>query len=79
MDEKGTEACGRCSVSTVIDAAGSGRDASADEEGTDRRNPFDGERIEVQEDELQSVVRHEVLAHRLKRRLDALATRLIYH
>lgn len=78
MDEKRTEACGRCSVSTVIDAAGSGRDVSADDEGTNRRDPFDGDRIEVREDELQSVVRHEVLARRLKVRLDALATRLIY-
>lgn len=78
MGEKRTEACGRCSVSTVIDAAGSGRDVSGDDEGTDRRNPFDGERIEVREEELQSVVRHEMLARRLKDRLDALATRLIY-
>lgn len=78
MDEKRTEACGRCSVSTVVDAAGSGSGGESDDLATGGGDPFDGERIEVQEDELRSVVRHEVLAGRLKDRLDALATRLIY-
>lgn len=73
MGGKDTEACGRCSVSTVVDAAGN----TADGEGT-AQNPFDGECIEVDEDDLRSVVRHEVLTQRIKGRLDDLATRLIY-
>lgn len=77
MGGKRTEACGRCSVSTVVDAAGSGRDGETDGEAGER-GPFDSERIELEEDELRSVVRHEVLARRVKDRLDAFATRLIY-
>lgn len=74
MGGKNTEACGRCSVSTVMDAAGSG-----DEEGeAGSRNPFEGERIELAEVELQRVVRHEVLVRRVKDRLDDIATRFIY-
>lgn len=77
MGGKRTEACGRCSVSTVVDAAGSDDGGEADGEagGID---PFDGERIELGEDELRSVVRHEVLARRVKDRLDEVATRFIF-
>jgi len=45
MTEKKTEACGRCSMSTVVDAA-------VDEEGND---PFGDERIEVDESEFSRV------------------------
>lgn len=73
MGGKRTEACGRCSVSTVVDAAGSG-----DGEDDDARNPFEGARIEIQEAELRRVVGHEVLVRRVKDRLDDLASRFIY-
>lgn len=75
MGGKRTEACGRCSVSTVMDATESDGDDAGD---ATAENPFDGERIELDEDQLQRVVRHEVLARRVKDRLDDLATRLIY-
>lgn len=45
MSEKKTEACGRCSMSTVVDAA-------VDEAGHD---PFGEERIEVDEGEFRRV------------------------
>lgn len=73
MGGKHTESCGRCSVSTVVDAAGNGDDDQG--AGSD---PFDGERIELDEDRLRSVVRHEVFVQRVESRLDDLATRLIY-
>jgi hypothetical protein len=66
------EACGRCSISTVLEA-------TDDEDGDGgAENPFKGGRIELDADEVRSVVRHEVLARRVKSRLDALATRLIF-
>jgi len=78
MGGKQTEACGRCSVTTVLDA----KEAVDDEEGADAesggQNPFDGERIELEERELTSVVRHEVAAGKLKSKLDRIATRVIY-
>lgn len=77
MGGKDVEACGRCSVTTAVDAAASG----GDDEGSDGAggvDPFDGERIEVEDDRLRSVVRHEVLSRRVKDRLDDLAMRLIY-
>lgn len=42
------------------------------------RDPFGGERIEVPEDELRTAAAPAVLAGRVKRRLDAYATRLTY-
>lgn len=76
MGGKQTEACGRCSVTTVIDAKDAvDGDEDAEEGG---RDPFDGERIELEERELTSVVRHEVAMGKLKRKLDGLATRIVY-
>jgi hypothetical protein len=69
MGGKESEACGRCSVSTVVDATDS-------EEGGE--NPFDGERIEVEESKMRSVVRHEVFAGRIKRKLNGFATRFMF-
>lgn len=66
MSEKKTEACGRCSITTVVDAADGDRDVLGEE------------RIEVDEDELRRVSAHYVAASRAKEWLDALGTRLIY-
>ena len=45
---KDTEACGRCSMTVVVDAV--------EEEGdAERENPFDDERIEVEEESLERV------------------------
>jgi hypothetical protein len=73
MDDKRTEACGRCSMSSVVAMA-------ADDEDGDRpgRNPFDGPRIEVPEDELRKASAPQVWLGRVKRRLDEVATRLTY-
>ncbi len=71
MDDKQTEACGRCSMTSVV---------SMTEEDGDRtgRNPFDDERIEVSESEMQTANRHVVWLGRLKHKLDEVATRLTY-
>ena len=71
MGGKEREACGRCSISTVLEATDEADDGGAE-------NPFEGERIELEADEVRSVVRHEVFARRVKARLDAIATRLIF-
>jgi hypothetical protein len=72
MGGKDREACGRCSISTVLEATEDGDGDGGAE------SPFEGERIELAADEVRSVVRHEVLARRVKARLDALASRLIF-
>jgi len=71
MDDKRTEACGRCSMSTVVSVANQDDNPSG-------RNPFDGARIEVPESELRPATAPQRLFGRLKRRLDDAATRLIY-
>lgn len=71
MGGKKSEACGRCSVSTVVDAADSDDEGGAE-------NPFEGERIEIEESEMRSVVRHEVFAGRVKARLNNFANRVIF-
>jgi hypothetical protein len=70
MGGKQKEACGRCSVTTVIDATEDGEEKA--------ENPFEGERIEIEESEMRSVVRHEVLASKVTDRLDAFASRLMF-
>ncbi|MCG1002771.1 MULTISPECIES: hypothetical protein [Halobacterium] len=47
-EQQPTEACGRCSMTTVVDAV----DANSDEGMAD---PFDGERIEVEESDVRRV------------------------
>lgn len=70
MGGKQKEACGRCTVTTVIDA-------TEDEEST-AENPFEGERIELEESEMRSVARHEVLAGKVTDRLDDFASQFIW-
>lgn len=66
MSEKKTEACGRCSITAVVDAAGSDRDVLGEE------------RIEVEEDQLRRTSLHHVAASRAKGWFDSLGERLIY-
>lgn len=73
MGGKQREACGRCSVSAVVDTVENSEDGEGG--GT---NPFDGERIELEESEMRSVVRHEVFVRKVKERLDDIAMRLTY-
>ncbi|QDX40305.1 hypothetical protein [Salarchaeum sp. JOR-1] len=60
------EACGRCAITTVTDAA----DADSD--------PYEGERIEVDEDDLRSVSGHVRTLAAVKERLNEWATRVTY-
>ena len=65
---KQREACGRCSMTSVVDM-------TDDESGAD---PFDGARIEVADAEARKASYPAVVLGRVKRRLDAAATRVIY-
>lgn len=67
-NESEAEACGRCSMTTVVDVAGTG----------DGADPYGDERIEVAEDEMRRVSPHVVAMGRLKERLNRLATKLTY-
>ena len=66
------EACGRCSMTSVVGVA------AESEDGPAGRNPFDGARIEVDDDELRSVSPHVVALGRLKERLDRWMTAATY-
>ncbi|WP_251341895.1 hypothetical protein [Haloplanus halophilus] len=70
MGGKDTETCGRCAMSSVVGVASEG-------DGESGRDPFAGARIEVDERQLRAVSPAAWLG-RVKRRLDALATRLTY-
>lgn len=61
------EACGRCTMTTVVDIS----------EGIGT-NPFEGDRIEVAEDELRAMSKHVVALGRVKDRLNRWATDLTY-
>ena len=71
--EKRTEACGRCSMSTVVDAV------SGDKPPEERaaHDPFGGERIEVDESEIRRVSPAGWLSD-TKQRLDEVARRIAY-
>jgi hypothetical protein len=73
MDDKRTEACGRCTMSSVVEMAASDEDGESG-----GRDPFDGPRIEVPESEMRKVARPQIWLGRVKRRLDEVATRLTY-
>ncbi|WP_135534998.1 hypothetical protein [Halostella pelagica] len=68
MDSDKSEACGRCSMTAVVGAT----------DGEGGHDPFDGDRIEVDDDEMRTVARPAILLSRVKRRLDEFATRLTY-
>lgn len=61
------EACGRCAMSSAM--------AVSEGSGT---NPFDGDRIELDEDEVRTVSQHAVLAGRIKQRLNDWAKSVTY-
>lgn len=63
------EACGRCAMSSVVSVAS--------EDGT-ARNPFDGDRIEVPEDELRAISKHVVVLGEMKDRINRWATDITY-
>ncbi|WP_264782369.1 hypothetical protein [Haladaptatus sp. T7] len=68
MGGKRTEACGRCGLSTVVDATSDG----------ETRDIYGDDRIEVSEDEMRSVSGHVELLGRAKDRLNAFAKRVTY-
>jgi len=71
MGGKESEACGRCSVSTAVDVAHT-------DEKEQPEQPFEGDRIEIEESTMRSVVRHEVFVGRVKDRLNQFAERVVF-
>lgn len=69
MAGKKVEACGRCSITTVVEVAGG-------DEGP--RDVFGDRRIEVEEGDLKRVSRHHLAASRVKDRLNDLGLRLTF-
>lgn len=63
------EACGRCSMTTVLDAT--------EDERSDR-DILEGERIELEDAELRRVSPHVVFLARFRRWLDDVGSRLAY-
>lgn len=72
MSETQTEACGRCSMSTVVDAVDDDEQAESAE-----RDPFGEKRIEIDDDQLRRVSPAAWMA-RLTTRLNELAQKLTY-
>jgi len=72
MDDNRTEACGRCSMTSVVSMTGE------DEPETGSRDPFGDARIELAESELRATSKPQIWLGRVKRRLDEVATRLTY-
>ncbi len=66
---KDTEACGRCSMTVVVDAA--------DDEDEEGRDPFGEDRIEVDEREMQRAS-PDAWVSRLSARIDDAVTRLAW-
>lgn len=68
MGGKDTEACGRCSMTSVVEMT---------EEG-EPRDPFGDARIEVEESDLRKASFPAVWLSRLQTRLDEFATAITY-
>ncbi len=68
MGGKRTEACGRCGISSVVDAASNGEE----------RDVFGDDRIEVSESEMRAVSKHVELLAGAKARLNSFAERFVY-
>lgn len=68
MGGKDTEACGRCSMTSVVEMAEDG----------EARDPFGDARIEVEESDLRKASFPAVYLSRLKTRLDEFATAVTY-
>lgn len=73
---KQTEYCGRCAMSSVVDFTENGGDEDEVNSRTDR-NPFGGDRIEIDDAQLRAMSPSAWLGG-LKSRLDDVATRLTY-
>lgn len=69
MADTEREACGRCSMTSVVDMT------EGEEES---RDPFEGDRIEVEESALRKAMFPAVVLGRVKHRLNEVATRLTY-
>ncbi|ADB61859.1 hypothetical protein Htur_2991 [Haloterrigena turkmenica DSM 5511] len=76
MGGKKTEACGRCSMSTVVDVASS-NDGEGESEDEPNRDPFGESAIEVDDETLRRVSPG-AWASRVTDRINDVGRRLIY-
>lgn len=70
MADERAEACGRCSMTSVVDLR--------DKSDRENRDPFAGDRIEISDSELRKASGHVVFLGRLKRRINEVATSITY-
>lgn len=73
MVRKDVESCGRCSMSTVVDAVNDGSDPEAIQ-----RTVYGDSVIEVDEADLKRVNPHLVLSDRLQRWLNEIGMKVIF-
>ena len=71
MTDERAEACGRCTMTSVVDLR-------EDESVREKHDPFAGDRIELSDSELRKASGHVVFLGRLKRRIDEFATAITY-
>ena len=71
MGGKRTESCGRCAMSSVVEAS------AADDDDAERSDPFGRARIELDDAQLRAASPGAWLTG-LRERLDGVATRLTY-
>ncbi|MDS0297160.1 hypothetical protein NDI76_00200 [Halogeometricum sp. S1BR25-6] len=78
MSEKRTESCGRCAMSTVVDAVGAeeATDDGSDDNGG-RASAFGDDRIELSDRELRATSPAAWLSSAVSR-LDSAASRFVY-
>lgn len=76
MDTNGSEACGRCGVSSVVEMTTEETDSDG-EDGSDH-DPYGDEHITVSESELRVVAAPAAVLSRVRRMLDAVAVRVIH-
>lgn len=79
MSEQRTESCGRCAMSTVVDAVGEGTETDGDADADDggRASAFGDDRIELSDRELRATSPAAWLSSAVSR-LDDAASRFVY-
>ncbi|ELZ31110.1 hypothetical protein C474_09754 [Halogeometricum pallidum JCM 14848] len=77
MSGKRTESCGRCAMSTVVDAVGGGAETDGDDADERRASTFGDDRIELSDRELRATSPAAWLSSAVSR-LDDAASRFVY-
>jgi hypothetical protein len=78
MDSTESEACGRCAMTSVVNMEDQDADEDSERDERGGYDPFSGAHIELNDNELRIASAPAVAAGQVKRRLNELATRLVY-